>query len=120
MYRDELLDLYRNPKNEGEIACNICQEGVNPNCGDKTEIFVEVEDEKIKDVKHLTEGCAISTAGISIVTEEVKGMKIDKVLELDKEWMTDKLGVEVSPMRLKCALLGLKTIQEALAQNQSE
>lgn len=114
MYRDELLDLYKNPRNVGEIDTDHSAEGENPSCGDSTDIFVEVEEDEIKDVKHQTDGCAISTASISIVTDEIKGMRVEEVKGLDRDWMLDKLGVDVSPMRLKCALLGLKTVQKAL------
>jgi nitrogen fixation NifU-like protein len=114
MYRDEILDLYKNPRNEGELDTEHKAEGENSSCGDSTEIFVEVEDGKVKDVKHQTDGCAISTASISILTDEIKEMKVEEVKELDKDWMLDKLSIEVSPMRMKCALLGLETAQKAL------
>lgn len=114
MYRDEILDLYRNPRNEGELDTGISSEGENPSCGDSTEIFVEIEDGEVIDVKHRTEGCAVSTAAISIVTDEIKGMNVGEVKALNRDWMLEKLGIEVSPMRIKCALLGLKTVQSAL------
>lgn len=114
MYRDEILDLYKNPRNEGELDTEHKAEGENSSCGDSTEIFVEVEDGKVENVKHRTEGCAISTASVSILTDEIKEMKVEEVKELDKDWMLDKLGIEVTPMRMKCALLGLETVQEAI------
>lgn len=114
MYRDEILDLYRNPRNEGELETDCSSEGENPSCGDSTEIFVKVEDGKIKDVKHKTEGCAISTSAISILTEKIKGMETEEVEELDSDWMVEEIGIEISPMRMKCAVLGLKTVQKAL------
>lgn len=114
MYRDEILDLYKHPRNEGTLENSLHEEGENPSCGDSLDIYVEVEDREVKDIKHKTDGCAISTAAASIVTEEVKGMNVEEVKELDRDWMLDKMGIEVSPMRLKCALLGLKTVQKAL------
>lgn len=119
MYKDEILDLYKNPQNEGELEnATYIQEGENPSCGDDTEIQIKTNDkDEIEEIKHQTDGCAISTAGISIITEEIKGMKRQDVLDLDKDWMVDKIGIEISPMRMKCALLGLKTIQEALKQD---
>ena len=116
MYRDEILDLYKNPRNEGQIDSAIEAEGENPSCGDHTKVYIELKDDQVQDIKHETEGCAISTAAISVATEELKGMKINEITDLDKEWMIDKLGVEVSPMRLKCAVLGLKTIQKAITE----
>ena len=114
MYRDEILDLYKNPRNEGKLDTSIQAEGDNPSCGDHTQVFIQVENGKIKDIKHQTDGCAISTASLSIASDELKGMSIEKVEGLDRDWMVDQLGIEVSPMRLKCALLGLKTVQKAL------
>ena len=116
MYRDEILDLYKNPRNEGQLDTGVEAEAENPSCGDHTHVYVEVEDGKIEDIKHQTDGCAISTASISIASEELKGMDVEEVKELDRDWMIERLGIEVSPMRMKCALLGLKTVQEALAE----
>ncbi len=117
MYRDEILDLYKNPRNEGQLDTGIEAEGENPSCGDHLHIYVEVEDGKIKDVKHETDGCAISTAAVSITSVELKGMSVETVESLDREWMIDQLGIEVSPMRVKCAILGLKTVQKALVES---
>lgn len=114
MYKDEILDFYRNPRNVGELDTDYFAEGENSSCGDSTEVFLEVEDDEIVDVKHQTDGCAVSVASISILTDEIKGMNVEEVKELDRDWMTEKLGIEVSPIRVKCALLGLKTVQEAL------
>ncbi|MFT4893122.1 MAG: nitrogen fixation NifU-like protein [Candidatus Nanohaloarchaea archaeon] len=114
MYRDEILDLYKNPRNEGELDTEHKAEGENSSCGDSTEIFVEVEGGEVKDVKHQTDGCAISTASISILADEIQGMSAEEVMSLDRDWMLDKLGIEVTPMRMKCALLGLETVQEAI------
>ncbi|PSH01716.1 MAG: FeS assembly protein SufA, partial [Nanohaloarchaea archaeon SW_10_44_10] len=63
---------------------------------------------------HRTEGCAISTASVSILTDEVKGMEVEELKRLDRDWMLDKLGIEVSALRVKCAVLGLKTAQKSL------
>lgn len=120
MYKEEILDLYKNPMNEGEPEQGdyyTCSCGENPNCGDDTEICIEIENGEAVSIKHQTDGCAISTAAISIATEEVKGMTKEEILDLDKDWILEKLGVEISPMRIKCALLGLKTIQTGLKED---
>lgn len=114
MYRDELLDLYRNPRNAGKLDTEYSADAENPSCGDETTFYAEVEDGEVKDVKHETDGCAICTAAASITSEEVKGKTVEEILGLDRDWMLDELGVEVSPMRMKCAMLGLKTLQSAL------
>lgn len=114
MYREEILDLYKNPRNTGRIEGALDAEGENPSCGDSTHFWVEVEESEIAEVKHETEACAICTAACSIASEKLKGKKVDEVKDLDKDWMLDELGIEVSPMRVKCAVLGLKTVQTAL------
>lgn len=114
MYREEILDLYRKPINVGEIKDAEAAEGENPSCGDSTEIYVDVEDGEVKDVKHRSDACAIATASICIVSDRIQGMDTEEVKKLDKDWLLDELGVDVSPMRMKCALLGLETVQKAL------
>lgn len=114
MYRDEILDLYKNPRNEGKLDTDWYAEGENPSCGDSAEIFLEVENGEIQNLKHQTDGCAISTAAISILSNELVGMKYDEVKNLERDWILDKMGIEVSPMRVKCAILGLKTVQKAI------
>lgn len=73
-----------------------------------------MEDGKISDMKHETDGCAICTAATSILSEEIKGKTLEEVEGLDRDWMIDTLDIEISPMRMKCAMLGLKTAQNAL------
>lgn len=116
MYRDEILDLYKNPRNTGEIEnAELKLQGENPSCGDQLTLYVN-RDDKITDIKHDSDACAICTASTSILTEEVKGLPVREVGELDKNWMLEKLGIDVSPMRLKCALLGLETLQKGLEE----
>lgn len=117
MYRDEILDHYKHPRNEGELE-GIAGEGQNSSCGDSTEVFLDIEDGKIREMKHRTDGCAISTASTSILSDEITGMTVDEVKNLDRDWMIDTLGIEVSPMRVKCAVLGLKTVQKALEKEE--
>lgn len=115
MYRDEILDLYNNPRNSGKIEdADIIKEGDNPSCGDHLTLYANIEEEKIVEIKHESDACAICTASTSILTEEVKGLSKEEIQELDKDWMLEKLGIEVSPMRMKCALLGLKTLQKGV------
>ena len=118
MYRDEVLDLYKNPRNTGKIENpDIFEEGDNPSCGDKVKIYASLENDEISELKHETEACAICTASISILTEEASSLSKKEILDLDKDWMLEQLGIEVSPMRMKCALLGLKTLQKGLGED---
>ncbi len=118
MYKEDILDLYKNPRNQGRLENSLQKEGENPSCGDHLQLYVKVEEGEVKDIKHESEGCAISTAATSILTEEIKGKKAEEVMSLDKDWMVEKLGIEISPMRMKCALLGLETAQKALKEKQ--
>lgn len=114
MYREEILDHYKRPRNEGKLDTEFEADGENASCGDHTHVSLEVDDGKISEMKHETDGCAICTAATSILSEEITGKTVDEVKSLEKDWMLEKLGVEVSPMRMKCALLGLETVQKAL------
>lgn len=117
MYREEILDLYKNPRNTGKIEGALEAEGDNPSCGDSTHFWVDLENSQISGIKHETEACAICTAACSIVSEKIKGKKLEEVKDLDRDWILDELGIEVSPMRIKCAVLGLKTVQRALEED---
>lgn len=114
MYKEEILDHYKRPRNEGRLETEYEAEGENTSCGDDTHIYLETEDDKISDLKHETDACAICTSAISIISEELKGEKVDEVKELDDEWVLDNLGIDVSPMRMKCVKLGLETTKKAL------
>lgn len=118
MYRDEILDHYKRPRNEGVLDTEFEAEGENASCGDDTHIYLEVEGEEIQSMKHETYGCAICTAAVSILSEELPGKTVDDAKGLDRDWMLEKLGVEVSPMRMKCAMLGLKTAQKTLGSTE--
>lgn len=117
MYRDEILDHYKKPRNEGKIEQDgVKQGGKNPSCGDETDIYVKVKNGKIKEIKHQTDGCAISTASTSILSKKLIGMNVEKVKKLDSDWIQETLDIELSPMRIKCAMLPVKTIQEAIKE----
>lgn len=115
MYTEVILDYYRYPRNYGSLGdANAHARDLNPLCGDEVEIQMKVEDGKIADVKFLGKGCAISQAGASMLTEYMKGKSVDEIRKLDKDDVLQMLGIEISPVRLKCALLGLKVTKLAL------
>lgn len=121
MYREEILDHYKKPRNEGVLDEGLKDtefEGKNPSCGDKTTIYLKIEDGVIKEIKHETDGCAISTASTSILSEELVGTPVEEVKEYDSDWIQDKLDIDLSPMRIKCAMLPVKTIQEAVEERE--
>jgi nitrogen fixation NifU-like protein len=112
LYREEILDHSRNPRNFGEISDpDFTFEDSNPLCGDRVRIDVKVDDGIIADIKFSGRGCAISQAAASMLTEMVKGHAVDEIRELSAEDMLDELGIQISPARVKCALLGLKVLK---------
>ena len=108
------MDHYRRPRNAGKLEDSLKAEGENESCGDHTDVYLKLQDGEIVEIRHETEGCAICTAATSILSEEIRGMDKEEVKELDRDWMLDLLEMDISPMRIKCALLGLETVQKAL------
>jgi nitrogen fixation protein NifU and related proteins len=119
LYRENILDHYKSPRNHGEIeGADAYAEGMNPLCGDEVSIFVTFADdgETIADAKFAGRGCAISQASTSMLTELIKGRKAREVLEFDREELLEEVGIPLTPVRLKCAILGLHTLKVALAK----
>ena len=117
LYREVILDHYKNPRGHGVIEdADAEAEGMNPLCGDEVSIYVEFADdgETIDDVKFSGRGCAISQASTSMLMEMVKGRKAQEIAELPKEALLDEIGIPLTPIRLKCALLGLGVLKVAL------
>jgi nitrogen fixation protein NifU and related proteins len=117
LYRENILDHYKNPRNYGAIEdADAEAEGMNPLCGDEVSITVAFADDgdTIEDVKFSGRGCAISQAATSMLTELVKGRSASEVAGLPREDLLDEIGVPLTPVRLKCAILGLSTLRLAL------
>jgi nitrogen fixation protein NifU and related proteins len=115
LYRDYILDHYKNPRNFGTLEPHdLDWHDYNPLCGDELGVHVQVDDEgKIADLRFHGQGCAISQASASIVSEELIGKRVDELPELSAEWLVDLLGIDISPTRRKCALLSLKVMRGA-------
>jgi nitrogen fixation protein NifU and related proteins len=117
MYREVILDHYKNPRGHGVIEDADAQaEGMNPLCGDEVSIYVAFGDdgETIEDVKFAGRGCAISQAATSMLVEMAQGKTADEIAALDKDELLDEIGIPLTPVRLKCAMLGLTTLKVAL------
>ena len=117
LYREVILDHYKNPRGHGVIEdADAEAEGQNPLCGDEVSIYVAFGDdgETIDDVKFSGRGCAISQAATSMLMEMTKGRTAEQVASLDKEELLEEIGVPLTPVRLKCAMLGLTTLKVAL------
>jgi nitrogen fixation protein NifU and related proteins len=116
LYRDFILDHYRNPRNAGTLPDpDATFEDNNPLCGDKIRMDLRVKDGKVTDVKFAGRGCAISMASASLLTEQIKGMTIADIAKLGKDEVLANVGINISAARLKCALLGIKVLKQALA-----
>lgn len=117
LYRELILDHYKNPRNHGELdPRDAYAQGTNPLCGDDIAISVNFDEETISEIRFHGRGCAISQASASILTEIVEGRDVQDVASLEKEELLDELGAPLAknPARLKCALLGLGVLKLAL------
>lgn len=115
MYREEIVDHYKNPRNKGELKTEtVSHKELNTLCGDEIKIMLKIKSEKIEDIKFLGNGCAISQASISMLTEKVKGMNLSDAKKLKKEELLKLLGIPISPVRMKCALLSLDTLKNTI------
>jgi nitrogen fixation protein NifU and related proteins len=114
LYRDYILDHYKNPRNFGTLEPHdLDWHDHNPLCGDELGVHVQVEDGKVADLRFHGQGCAISQAAASIVSDELIGKPVDELPELSADWLIDLLGIDISPTRRKCALLSLKVMRGA-------
>ncbi|MBW3582058.1 MAG: SUF system NifU family Fe-S cluster assembly protein [Euryarchaeota archaeon] len=112
MYREHILEHYKSPQNYGTLDTpDIQYREDNPLCGDDIEIHIRLEDDRIADIRFHGQGCAISQASASLLTDAVKGKSLDEIKAMDNETVMKLLGIPISPVRLKCALLSLVVIQ---------
>ncbi len=116
LYRDYILEHYRRPHNFGVLDNpTATYEGNNPLCGDRITMMLGIRDGVVAEVGFTGRGCAISQASASLLTDEIKGKTVDEVAKVNTQDLLDLLGIEISPARLKCALLSLDTLQRAIA-----
>jgi nitrogen fixation protein NifU and related proteins len=117
LYREVILDHYKNPRGHGVIEDADAQaDGLNPLCGDEISIYVAfAEDgERIEDVKFSGRGCAISQAATSMLVDMAKGRTATELAQMPKDELLEEIGIPLTPIRLKCALLGLGVLKVAL------
>lgn len=115
LYRDYILEHYRRPHNFGVLEDpSASYEGANPLCGDRITMQLTVKDGVVTEVGFTGRGCAISQASASLLTDEVKGKPADVVAEFGADDLLELLGIEISPARLKCAMLSFDSLQHLL------
>ncbi len=115
LYRDQILEHYKRPHNFGKLdEFDLEFEDNNPLCGDEQHVFIRLDSEdRVAEVSFEGQGCAISTAATSLLTDELVGKSRDELITMPKEYVLELLGIDISATRMKCALLGLKVVKGA-------
>ncbi len=134
LYRQVIMDHYKNPRNKGEIDGDVLTVDMNnPTCGDRIKLQMQVEDGTVKDAKFEGEGCSISMASASMMTQAIKGKNVDEALEMSEVFSRMMLGEEVDtdmelgdieslqgvskfPARIKCATLAWKAMEKGVKE----
>ncbi len=115
IYRENIIDHFKNPRNYGEIVeAEIKHSELNSICGDMIRLFVKLKEGKVEDVKFKGNGCAISMAATSMMTEILKEKTLDEIKGLTKEDIFEMLGIKLGIVRMKCGLLCLDTLMNGV------
>lgn len=119
---ENILDHYKNPHNKGRIVKpDIANREKNPSCGDEIEVTAMIDEKReLKEIKFDGHGCAISQAAISMLTDDLKGKKIEEIMKIGKDDVLTLLDIAIAPMRIKCAMLGLRVLQRGILKHEGK
>ncbi len=119
MYQDVLMDHYRHPRNKGTLSKpDLVSDQYNPSCGDSVQFHGNVEAAKLIDIAFEAKGCVLSLATASLLSEQAKNQPLQKILSWDKNSVLTLIGMQLGPVRIKCALLPLQALQEGIIKYQ--
>ena len=112
IYRENILEHYKHPRHHGTLEHpDITYEDANPLCGDHIRMDLKVRDGRVEDVRFSGHGCSISQASASMLCERIAGQPLEEIKRIGRDDVLEMLGIELGPVRLKCALLALKTLK---------
>ena len=115
LYKENIIDHYKNPRNKGVMKeFTFCHRELNPLCGDEITLFVKLENNIVSEISFIGKGCAISLAATSMLTEKIINMNVEQIKKLGEKEIKDMLNINISPARIKCALLSLNTFLRGL------
>lgn len=136
LYQSMVLQHSKNPQNFGKITCNCHSKGKNPSCGDQLEFFLDIENNVVKNISFIGEGCALSVSSASILSNKIKGKTIEETKEVLKKFslfitensqLDEKFeplhifsGVKSFPLRVKCVMLSFRTVENAIKEFDNE
>lgn len=114
IYKQNIIDHFKNPRNKGKLDdADVIVYEVNALCGDALKFYFKFDKNgRVSDIKFEGEGCALSQSTASMLTEELKGMSIEEIKKIDKKFITDLLGIEINPARIKCAMLSVECFKK--------
>lgn len=116
-----LLDHYRNPHNHGQIG-DASEKLIefNPVCGDTVQLTIKIENDAVSDIKFIGRGCSVSQGSASMLTDRVKGMKIEEIKKIKEKDILSMLGLNLGPSREKCALLSLNALNKCIENHEKK
>lgn len=116
IYKENILDHYKHPRNKRIIENAVTYKDLNPLCGDTIQVFLVIKNGEVEDIAFQGKGCAISQAAMSMLTEELKGKNLEEINRLQRDDILSLLNIPIGPVRMKCAMLGLRTTQKAIGE----